>query len=456
MNNYKTLSILQEVYILNKKLEYKRDEHNFYSLEPAVVPANQQSVITIKPKIIDLSFNDNSKYQIIYKAKFNTTENNKGVSFRKFTVTPQKGALKIKHYFAGEQEHVFEIKEKTGSGYHKRGDFYVYSLKDDLLKKIPVKGDLHLHSFRSDGKGSPAYITALGRKAGFDFMALTDHGKYQPSLEAKKSYQELPLEFQIIPGEEIHPPDTENHIVNFGGHFSVTELFEHNREKYYKDVNKILQSELYIPDGVDEFEYASFIWTCKKIKEGKGLSLFCHPYWVSENQHYISNKLTSFLLKKQPFDALEIINGSISVESNNLQVIKYYNHLTNKEDKKEIPLVGVSDAHNCDLGSGYTVVFVDNLPSPTENITGNIIENIKEGNCVAVEDISSGQCRAYGPTRLVRFAHFLLREIFPGHDKICKLEGEYMQNSVYQKSTEIEETSVKQYYCSLFSCYKNQ
>ncbi|HNT37165.1 MAG TPA: hypothetical protein PKH07_19395, partial [bacterium] len=34
--------------------------------------------------------------------------------------------------------------------------------------------------------------------------------------------------------------------------------------------------------------------------------------------------------------------------------------------------------------------------------------------------------RVHGPMRLAKLAHFLLREIFPAHDTLCKTEGDLM------------------------------
>jgi hypothetical protein len=45
---------------------------------------------------------------------------------------------------------------------------------------------------------------------------------------------------------------------------------------------------------------------------------------------------------------------------------------------------------------------------------------------VAVEALPGADARAHGPFRLVRYAQFLLREIFPLHDALCDEEGSQM------------------------------
>ena len=38
-----------------------------------------------------------------------------------------------------------------------------------------LRGALHTHTTRSDGKGDPAEVLRLYRDRGYDFVALTDH-----------------------------------------------------------------------------------------------------------------------------------------------------------------------------------------------------------------------------------------------------------------------------------------
>ena len=96
-----------------------------------------------------------------------------------------------------------------------------------------------MHSYYSDGTESPAYVAAYCRKIGLDFIAITDHGKYHPSLEAINAFQTFETDFKIFPGEEVHPPENEIHMINFGGKFSINELFK-DKEKYMKEVEEII------------------------------------------------------------------------------------------------------------------------------------------------------------------------------------------------------------------------
>jgi hypothetical protein len=80
-----------------------------------------------------------------------------------------------------------------------------------------------MHTCRSDGKEDPATVTANYRGHGYDFLAITDHWRYYPSLEAMQTWKDL-SDFNLIPGEEVHLPLTKVHYVNIGGSYSVNAL----------------------------------------------------------------------------------------------------------------------------------------------------------------------------------------------------------------------------------------
>jgi hypothetical protein len=86
--------------------------------------------------------------------------------------------------------------------------------------------------------------------------------------------------------------------------------------------------------------------------------------------------------------------------------------------------VGVSDAHGCERGElfswYFTIVFA---ASPA---LADLIAGIRDLLSVAVETLPGAPVQVYGPMRLVKYAHFLLREFFPGHDALCREESEAM------------------------------
>ena len=129
------------------------------------------------------------------------------------------------------------------------------------------------------------------------------------------------------------------------------------------------------------------------------------------------------MLDHQPYDAFELLGGYFQYEeeSNTLQVARYHEE---RAKGKRVPIVGVSDSHGCEdnglFGWFYTISF---SPSKEQQ---DIIGSIKDLYSVAIEAIPGETVRAFGPFRLVKYAHFLLREVLPEHDKMCMTEGKLM------------------------------
>lgn len=335
-------------------------------------------------------------------------------------VTARGGALRLRQYFPGEQEHLIHVDH----GAAPLGDVRVYSLADDLYALRPYKGDLHMHSNRSDGMEPPAHVAAACRRIGLDFMALTDHRQYAPSLEAIQAFAGVPVDLAMFPGEEIHPPPhCPVHIVNFGGAFSVNALCA-DEPAYLAEVQAI---EATLDDPALQRDarryYAQCLWTYRKIREAGGLSIFCHPYWITGRRYNVSEALIARHFADRPFDAYEVIGGYYrsQAESNLLQVARYHEE---RGRGNALPIVGVSDAHGCESGELFgwycTLVFAPSMAF------ADLTEAIRDRRAVAVEALPGEAPRAHGPFRLVKYAQFLLREVFPAHDALCREEGAWM------------------------------
>ena len=214
----------------------------------------------------------------------------------------KNGILTIRQYLANEQEHGFALYSSTTDENEKLIlSFNVYSLKKDLYALPPYKGDFHMHSNCSDGKESPEYVTASAPKVGMDFISLTDHGKYKPSLRAAKFAKSVPTSLKVFPGEEVHLPDNPVHIINFGGSFSVNDLAKstpENKEQYRKEVEEIIST---FPEEMPKeirFQIAASEWAYDKIRAGGGLAMFCHPYWrIRWRYNYISEEYVNWMFK---------------------------------------------------------------------------------------------------------------------------------------------------------------
>mgnify|MGYP002142602765 CR=1 FL=1 len=75
----------------------------------------------------------------------------------------------------------------------------------DAASAAPIQDgariDLHTHSVRSDGRGTPAQVMAEAKAAGLDIVALTDHDTVAGWDEARAEAQRIGLGF--VPGIEL-------------------------------------------------------------------------------------------------------------------------------------------------------------------------------------------------------------------------------------------------------------
>ena len=397
-------------------------ENTYFDVTPRVLCADTHAEIVITPRFDHCRFDNTKQYEVCYHPTEEFAQNSGWKRGCWEAIRPVSGQLHIHQYFESEQEHVFEIRTVQGTETKPVGAFRVYSLHSDLYVRRPYKGDFHIHSSQSDGRESPAYVAAACRRIGLDFMAVTDHEKYAPSLEAQRAFNDVDIDLQIYPGEEVHPPDKHPvHMINFGGRFSINALFT---ESDYRESVSALQHRLPAPPpGVDAEHYAACVWCFDKIREAGGLGIFCHPYWFTSNRYTPAGALTSYLFETSPYDAFELIGGyfKYEAESNVLQVARYHEE---RAKGRTVPIVGSSDAHGCERGElfgwYYTIVFAPGTDLP------DIIQSVKDGYSVAVEMMSGEIPRAHGPFRMVKYALFLLREVFPGHDALCMEEGRLM------------------------------
>lgn len=423
----------------------------FFEVWPKIVPADTETTIRIISRYETFPKAD-CTYRLTYTPVGRYAVKSGWVKAVAEPIVPQNNVFEIRRLFESEQEHIFRIEEVRADGKAKEvGTFHVYSLQPDLFFLRPFKGDIHMHSYRSDGLEAPGYVIGAGRRAGLDFMALTDHRHYAASLEVIALFKDLPVDLKIFPGEEVHPPDNPVHFVSFGAKEGITELYQSDETAYRREVKAIMDRLGRLPEGVDRFQLASSVWTFDKIRERGGLGIFAHPYWQPGNANYVSYALVDYIFDQKLFDALELVSGFDwqalqEVDVNNLQLARY---LEAKAKGQKIPIVGISDSHTSEqsdmFGRYYTICFAPSAELP------ELIKAIKEERSVAVEAVAGHLPRPFGPYRLVAFTHFLLRYVLPLHDEMCFEEGRLMVDYAGGKSGVIEELKllqgqVKKYY----------
>lgn len=392
----------------------------YYDITPKVLPADGEATIIVRPIHTHAVFEVGATYGVDYYAM----EGGLKDAHESWEVSPRSdGCLVLQHHVEGEQEHRFVISREVEGKRPLQMAIHVYSAYDDLFERRPYLGDVHLHSHYSDGRESPAYVAARCREVGMDFMALTDHRQYAPSIEAQEAFAGVPMDLLILRGEEVHPPGNPVHLVNFGGAFSVNALFE-DKAGYAAAVDEYERTLGPLVPGCHRRHYAETLFCLDKIREGGGLAIYCHPYWVAGHRYYVPETFNTQMINDQPYDALEVIGGygQNEPESNPLQVARYQEE---RGKGKPIPIVGASDAHGTDrdhlFGWYWTLVLSPELTQEA------IFASIKNLYSVAVETLPGERALIYGPFRLSKYAYFLWREVLPLKNRLCEEEGRLMQ-----------------------------
>ena len=429
----------------------KEFQYNF-DVYPLVFPVGEPTEITVKPLGVHAAFSGEYTVKVMRVDVGSVTYPFSTWNHTDYTLTPDAdGCLRFTYTAQAECELIVRIYEEKDRKLH-RGEpkvkqFSLYALNDDLACRIPLRGDLHMHTCRSDGREDPAIVCANYRARGYDFIVITDHHRYYPSLEAIAAYADADIPLNILPGEEVHLPGTAVHIVNAGGLFSVNGLIE-TKENFTETAGALdkrrfdetitppdtMSLEAYeaqiaanekkltdLPEGVDSHWYAVCLWAFDHIREAGGLGVFAHPYWLADMWH-VPEAFTRYMLEKHPFDAYEVLGGENYYEHNGFQTAIYYDEYRNG---RVHPIVGSTDSHgstvhnrNCDICS--TIVFAH------ENERADIIQSIKDKYSVAVDSISK-EFRLVGEHRLQKYACFLMENFYPIHDRQAALDGEVMR-----------------------------
>lgn len=411
-----------------------RRELHYFDIYPKTVLNGAKSHITVRALGSHAAFIVEKPYCITFIPMCETIDGTSRSAYPSIVSIAQENLLEFDYLFTGEQEYAIRI---TMEGEGRFISLSVYCLEADLYGMVPLKGDLHVHTCFSDGAERPERVAANYRKAGYDFMVISDHWNYEGSVAAQKFYKDVPVDITIVNGEEVHAPGNHTHIVNFGGESSVNALFAEDEPSYQKEVAEI-SAGLQIPEGAGTFsrsECASCMWVSKKIRKAKGLPIFAHPFWIVEAYH-INPDMTRYLLKNKVFDALELVGG-LSPRENMMQLAFY--HTEKAAGNADIPVVGSSDSHGTviepfsgsrfsnpvDNEYGYFEFF--SIVFASSNSKDAIISAIRQGFSVAVDHYRNETPRIYGDYRMVSYALFLLTEYFPLHKELCFEEGRAMQ-----------------------------
>ncbi|MEM3388561.1 MAG: CehA/McbA family metallohydrolase [Thermoproteota archaeon] len=196
-----------------------------------------------------------------------------------------------------------------------------------------MKGNLHAHTTNSDGVLSPESVVDYYSSYGYDFLALTDHGKLTRISSEK---------LLLIPGVELVSGRS-----FLGGDYHVVAINVEDEETLQKHAKDSVQTLL---------DY---------LKEN-GFAIIAHPYWSKLTAQDLFN-ITNYL-------GIEIYNTGCDVEvAKGFSTIHWDDLLTNR-----INVYGfaVDDAHwysNLDAPGGWISVKV------RERSMSELLESIRRG-----------------------------------------------------------------------------
>lgn len=339
--------------------------------------------------------------------------------FRAVEVTADADGLVFDWRFPSEQEYVIEVLRAEDE--RRVAALRVYAVREDLYGLLPLKGNMHTHSFRSDGREAPEIVAAVYRKAGYDYIALTDHGQYAPSLEAIRAYDGAPIDMRLYPGEEVHAPDNNIHIINFGGESSVNDWMRENPLEYYRQCED-RRAALGLDDSFTAFEYASSQWVFDQIRARGGMAILAHPNWIWCDAYNIRTEIYERFLREGGYDALELLNGGNTPEENEMQVNLWQE---GRAKGSAAIATGSDDSHGAINGQWFDIAWTYVLAETNDRDA--IIGAIRARRCVAALRYHGESTHYYGDARMTAYFGFLDREYFPLHDELCVEEGRLMK-----------------------------
>lgn len=264
-----------------------------------------------------------------------------------------------------------------------------------------LKGALHCHTTRSDGKGDPADVLRLHRDNGYDFVAVTDHRLY--------NYDNFGVSgLTILPGMEMDTSFKKrdksaavhcHHIVTLGP----------------VEGNGFTQDQRFDRVFIDQPEETQPV--LDMLHENGNMTIYAHPQWSG-------TPAREFEMLRGNF-AMEIWNSGCAIENNLDTNAAYWDELLAQGQK--IYGVATDDGHemyhHC---NGWVMVR-------SENNVSAILEALKAGQFYSscgpeIHDfyVENGEAHiACSPVREIRFHH--LRTPFK---VIRQTEGELTGGSV--------------------------
>jgi len=184
-----------------------------------------------------------------------------------------------------------------------------------------LKGGLHTHTTRSDGQLDPADLIRVYHAHGYDFLALTDHCKYN----YKNFAPEIPI--TIIPGMEY------DSMIEYNG-YGFKQYHTVCIGPSMEDGNGYAQDQIFESgDTKTQEEYQPYL---DGFHANHNLTIHCHPEWCSTSAQDYDNLQGSI--------AMEIYNTSCALLCDMDKDASYWDELLGAG--KRIWGVASDDAHS--------------------------------------------------------------------------------------------------------------
>lgn len=392
-----------------------------FRIIPSVVKADAETTITIRPLGKNVAFHAGETYTVQIRAVETACDDFRELPTAEYAVTPnEQGDLQVTHLFAGEQKHIVyvirpesdlsspyrDVTYRPKYGQNTNATLAVYSLYPDLYGMRCYKGEVHCHTYASDGIEDIPHTVANYRAAGYDFLAITDHYISYGSEQAKALFDHTALPMTLFLGEEVHVPQERIHAVHLGGKASVNAYYREHPQEVKAQVEELMAT-LDLPENVSKINYAWQKWSADKSREMGGLAILAHPHWVWNDVYFMAESVTRQLLCDGVYDALDLRDTEVDTSLALWQDVCLQGHT--------IPVVGSTDAHytapydpKVPAKGGYTLVFA---PDRSEQ---KLMDAIRENRSLCVSTDHTPEF-VMGPYRLVKLGRFMLDYFFPYH-----------------------------------------
>lgn len=385
--------------------------------------------INISPDLLEIKIQPMEQYSVLHTSNYRIDEENR------YPYMPLNncgdGLFSAEYNFTAEQQYSVKIKYDGKIISHS----HIYAVDPDLAELKAFKGDTHLHTCRSDGQGTPFEVACNYRAAGFDFIAITDHHKFAPSLEAQGEINTLTNDFYVFRGEEVHNKGMGYfHIINFNGESSVNDIIETDDDYVESEIQKILNSRDF--GNLSDPKCAAYrIFVAEHIRKANGVAIMAHPFWETYGEYHMQTEEFIYHWRNGDFDALEVIAACDGTgNGNNLQEMLRCDMMS---EGYKITVVGSSDAHTTDnkcstdlFNKQFTIVFAKDY--------NDIPNAIKSERSVAISCTDDTLFHVVGKFRYGKYARFLLKEYYPVYAEYCEMHAKALADKNVIKIAETE------------------